>query len=1104
MAPKKPRVKLGWAFWGTVLVVTTGLLAVPLQAASYFYKYENRQIELTVRRNTISVGFVEGITEAQKDEITARLTVLSDPSQWINFRTVGITQIPFKETVPVTLIESTVNALRSMPEIQWANPTFEIGGSMYLVSDRFIVQFVPDLARGVITTLNEKQGVEIVKETDWAPNTYILRTTKRSGSSALEMANFYDNLPQVVYAEPDFLVQVKPVTNDTYYSAQWFLNNPGGYPYYGTVDADIDAPEAWAITTGNVGIVVAIIDDGLQIAHPDLNDHVETGYDVVGGDNNPTPNSWDGHGTSCSGLAAAETNNALGGAGVGYNCHVMGCRIFYSEYSGGPLVGYISWIVDGINYARDNADVMSCSWTMSSPNSSVTSAFNTARTTGRGGLGSIICCATGNDNANDISYPAELMSVIAVGATNEDDDRCDPGDWGGGQGSNYGVEIDVVAPGKWLVTTDFTGSGGYSGGDYTIAGNMGTFGGTSGATPITAGVAALILSVNSGLTAGQVQGILQQTADDLVGDPLEDTAGWDQFMGWGRVNARAAVDSANTSNFPPPRNLNAGDGFDGYVPLNWDPPARTLSYYRIYRSTSGSGGPYTVLDSTSTTTYNDSDVVNGFTYWYKLKALYVSPNGESDFSNADSGTPVATVYPPPQSLTAVSGLDTRVYLHWYPPARTLSHYRIYRSETGEFGTYVVLDSTTNTDYYDYAVINWHTYWYKLKAIYTSPNGESGFSNAAVGRPGLPNQPPVIVHDPMHDSDMPTPTLTTMVTDDYSTNLTVLLYYRQGGGFVSLPMTASGTPDQYMTTLPPMTQGMIDYYISAGDDSGTTAYDPATAPADYHSFDVGDIAGDELAYDDGGWEYMTYTQDIDEQWAVRFTPTIYPFYLKGAMISVGHGWPDLLHQRIVVTVYADDGPGYLPQTVLWGPDTTGSIGNEVGTMVALNRNVAYWAPVVIRDSTGLPLLIESGDFYVSVKNQNGWSIEAFNRDSSGWTEAQGSRSFFYDACEEGWYSEDDTVANSNARRAHRMIRALGGTLAQVSVLWIERDSANVRLTWVGNGSPFYSIYSDSMSSGSFNNQVAVLPDTTWIDIGAIAMGSHRYYQVRGSLYGDWGN
>jgi hypothetical protein len=87
----------------------------------------------------------------------------------------------------------------------------------------------------------------------------------------------------------------------------------------------------------------------------------------------------------------------------------------------------------------------------------------------------------------------------------------------------------------------------------------------------------------------------------------------------------------------------------------------------------------------------------------------------------------------------------------------------------------------------------------------------------------------------------------------------------------------------------------------------------------------------------------------------------------------------------------------------------------------------------------------------------------------------------------------------------MIRALGGTVAQVSDLWIEReDSTSIRLTWNDNGSPFYSIYSDTSSGGSFDNQMAVLPDTTYIDIGVVTGHSIRYYQVRGSLFGSWGN
>jgi hypothetical protein len=273
----------------------------------------------------------------------------------------------------------------------------------------------------------------------------------------------------------------------------------------------------------------------------------------------------------------------------------------------------------------------------------------------------------------------------------------------------------------------------------------------------------------------------------------------------------------------------------------------------------------------------------------------------------------------------------------------------------------------------------------------------------------------------------------------------------------------------------------------------------------HSFDIGDIDGDELAYDDGGWEYTTHTEDSLCEWAVRFTPTIYPFYIKGAKVSLGHGFPEIPHQRFVVKIYDDDGPDYYPQTVLWGPDTTGSIGNVIGGMEILDRNYTYWAPVVVRDSLGVPLLIAEGDFYISVRNITEPStVESFNRDSSSWNAGQGSRSYIYDHCMDMWYSEDDTTVYEHARQSHRMIRAMGGTLAQVSYLFIERDSNNIRLSWPDNGSPFYSIYADSTATGGFTDQQAVQSDTTWLDVGASTNNHMRYYQVRGSLYGDWGN
>jgi subtilisin family serine protease len=131
------------------------------------------------------------------------------------------------------------------------------------------------------------------------------------------------------------------------------------------------------------------------------------------------------------------------------------------------------------------------------------------------------------------AYSLQFPNVIAVGATNPDDSRTAPFFWSATSGSNYGSHLDVVAPGNYIYGLDYlsdTSSSSY-------------WGGTSQATPLVAGIASLILAHNPSLTPQQVRQILEDTAEDQVGNPLEDTPGYDIYMGYGRVNAFAALQS---------------------------------------------------------------------------------------------------------------------------------------------------------------------------------------------------------------------------------------------------------------------------------------------------------------------------------------------------------------------------------------------------------------------------------------------------------------------------------------------------------------------------------------------------------------------------------
>ncbi|RTY83162.1 T9SS type A sorting domain-containing protein [Flavobacterium sp. ZB4P23] len=332
------------------------------------------------------------------------------------------------------------------------------------------------------------------------------------------------------------------------------MNNQGYYG--GVIDADMDVEEAWSYTTGN-DIKVAIIDEGVDLNHPDLMANLLLGYDATGGNSNGGPNitTDDSHGTACAGIVAAVGNNNLGVAGIAYNSKILPVRIAYTN--GYPLgdqrrkwISSDTWIANGISWAVQNgADVLSNSWGGGSPSTTITNAINNAVTNGRNGKGCIVLFSSGNENTA-VSYPATLPNVIAVGASSMCDQRKTPTSCDGETrwGSNYGTGIDVIAPGVQIFTTDISGLSGYGTADY-----ISDFNGTSSACPNVAGVVALILSVKPSLTGIEARQILESSTDKINGYSYSSSISgqpngtWNNEVGYGRINALKAV--SNTINF---------------------------------------------------------------------------------------------------------------------------------------------------------------------------------------------------------------------------------------------------------------------------------------------------------------------------------------------------------------------------------------------------------------------------------------------------------------------------------------------------------------------------------------------------------------------------
>lgn len=323
--------------------------------------------------------------------------------------------------------------------------------------------------------------------------------------------------PEVEAAELDWMVHTMLTPNDPNFSTQWALNNTGTGGY--TADCDIDAPEAWNTYTGSTTVKIAIIDTGVRLTHQDLSAKVIAGYDFVNGDTDPTDDNM--HGTACASLAAASTNNSLGMAGVDWNARVMPLKVLNASGS-----GTTTNIVSAVDWARTNgANVIS----MSLGGGSYLASFNTAINNAYN-AGIPVICAAGNDNSSTISYPAAYTNSFAVGAMSPCNQRkspssCDGETW---WGSNYGTGLDLISPGVLLRSATNTSNTAY----------ITNMNGTSGATPIVAGVAALVRGRNSTLTAQQIYDLLNANADDLS------TAGWDSQTGWGRLNAQRAVAAA--------------------------------------------------------------------------------------------------------------------------------------------------------------------------------------------------------------------------------------------------------------------------------------------------------------------------------------------------------------------------------------------------------------------------------------------------------------------------------------------------------------------------------------------------------------------------------
>jgi subtilisin family serine protease len=437
------------------------------------------------------------------------------------------------------------------------NPSIYRDGRTHLLRcfyREIVVRFKPHVTEERRAAHFADFNLEIVSRNPFVPAQMVVRdpNDSRQGSELIDVANgLAQRDDDIVLAAPNFVSEFKRAAPPTIPPTHWHLDNTAHFLGQ-KAGEDVRAKPAWSIAMASRDIVVAIVDDGVDIDHPALKNAIWRNPDKASPDkfgrdffldpadpghfdprpkifaapfNRPSGN--DSHGTPCAGLVAANTPDGRA-FGVAAGCRVLPVKIFHADsFTSDDRVG------TAIQYAAGIADILSISWT--APESPlIESPIKDAVSTGRKGKGCPVFCATGNDSAPFVGFPANVATAIAIGAST--DDGLHPGY------SNCGPEVALVAPSSGGQQSVFTcdisllnrglnlgaDADGGTDGLYTNA-----FGGTSAAAAIAAGAATVLLSQNPGLTATQVKHRLQQTADRLGSNT--------NLFGAGRINLFRAL-----------------------------------------------------------------------------------------------------------------------------------------------------------------------------------------------------------------------------------------------------------------------------------------------------------------------------------------------------------------------------------------------------------------------------------------------------------------------------------------------------------------------------------------------------------------------------------
>ncbi|TNE49968.1 MAG: peptidase S8 [Bacteroidetes bacterium] len=470
-------------------------------------------------------------------------------------------------------------ALKQEKDVRFAGRVLQDAdsGEVMLYTENFFVKFLDKTSEADCLAVIEKYNLRIKSKLPFATNAYFVEASEGTGLEVFNIAEKLLEEKNVEYCHPEIVQErrFKDVHVLQWHLAQTTINGHA-------VNEHINIETAWKHTKGK-GITIAVIDDGIDLNHPEFAGRIVHPFDATQNDHVPMPKMEDdNHGTACAGVACA-AGLPGGASGTAPEANLMPIRLRSGLGSMAEANAFV-WAAD------HGADVISCSWgptdgewwnPMDSTHNRFTGLPDSTRLAmeyvlnkGRKGKGTVILFAAGNgneDTGND-GY-ASFPGVIAVAACNDSGKRCVYSDYGKSvwvsfPSADYGWRaFQHPAPrSEGLRTTDRLGNFGYTETSY-----VNTFGGTSAACPGMAGIVALMLAANPDLRPAEVKDLIKKSCVQIDKTGGEyDSKGHSLYYGYGRIDAGKAIEQAKKAGTPAPATSTTGQGvaLEGTIRFN--------------------------------------------------------------------------------------------------------------------------------------------------------------------------------------------------------------------------------------------------------------------------------------------------------------------------------------------------------------------------------------------------------------------------------------------------------------------------------------------------------------------------------------------------------